>query len=401
MKYVIFLGDGMADDCHDELGGRTVIEAADTPCMDRIAAAGVAGMLETVPEGMAPDSTVANLSVMGYDPRRCLEGRGVLEAASIGVELAPSDYACRMNLIHVADECIVTHSAGNISTAEAHELVGALKAELEPKFPGVIIHKGVSYRHVMQFTRPMSKAVVFEPPHDHLDELFAPLMPSATEPAGEETAQLFRDMILASRTILDAHPINVARAARGEQTANLIWPWSLGKRPDMAPFKQLYGVQGAVVCAVDLIRGIGKTAGMNAYIVEGATGLWDTNYEGKADAVLEALKTNDLVYVHVEAPDEAGHEGDLELKVRTITDLDHRLMARVMAGAPEDTRFAILCDHPTPVKLRTHVRRSVPIAMCGPGIAPDAAMSYGERGCAVGRHPELKGAEFIRLLLAQ
>lgn len=401
MKYVIFLGDGMADDCHPELGGKTVIEAADTPCMDRIAAEGVTGMLETVPEGMAPDSTVANLSVMGYDPRKSLEGRGVLEAASLGVELGPTDHAMRMNLIHIANGNIITHSGGNISTEEAHELLAALKSALEPKFPGVILHPGVSYRHVMQFTRPVSKAVQCAPPHDYLDQPLEPLLPTATDVEGEETAELLRTLIRASWEVLENHPVNQARMARGEQTANSIWPWSLGKRPNMESFKNLYGVQGAVVCAVDLIRGIGKIAGMNSYTVEGATGLWNTNYEGKADAALEALKTNDLVYIHVEAPDEAGHEGDLELKVRTVTDLDHRLIKRVMDAAPSDTRFAVLCDHPTPVRLRTHVRRPVPIAVMGPDIVPDSVTGYGEHSCAKGRWPLLQGADFIRLLLGK
>ncbi|MDD4279807.1 cofactor-independent phosphoglycerate mutase [Candidatus Sumerlaeota bacterium] len=399
MKYVIFLGDGMADDKQEELGGKTIIEAADKPCMDRIAKEGVCGLLDTVPEGMKPDSTVANLSVLGYDPRSSLEGRGVLEAAAIGVELAPTDLAARMNTIHIADGKIITHSAGNISTEESRQLVLALKEELEPKFPGIIFHSGVSYRHVLQITRPASKCVELTPPHDNPDKPLEPLMPRATAPEGEETATLLRDLIRASWPVLEKHPVNIARAKRGEQTANSIWPWSIGKRPSMKTFEELYGVKGAVVCAVDLIRGIGKIAGMQTPRVEGVTGLWNTNFEGKADAVIEALKTNDLVYVHVEAPDEAGHDGDMQLKIRTITDLDHRLLKRVMDNAPEQTRFAVLCDHPTPVKLRTHVHRPVPFAIMGPGIVPDFVLDYGEASCAKGRWPNLQGADFIRLLL--
>ncbi len=395
MKYIIFLGDGMADDKHEELGGRTVIEAADTPCMDRIAREGACGMLCTVPEGMPPDSTVANLSVMGYDPRKSLEGRGVLEAAAIGVDLAPNDHALRMNLIHIEDGNIISHSSGNITTEEAQELVKTLKKELEPRFKGVIFHSGVSYRHVLQLTCPASKAVTLTPPHDHPNQPMEPLMPKATAPEGEATAKLLSDLIRASWEVLEKHPINIDRAKRGEQTANSIWPWSIGKKPKMPLFKDLYGLQAAVVCAVDLIRGIGTIAGMNAPRVKGVTGLWNTNFEGKAAAALEALKTNDLVYIHVEAPDEAGHDGDMELKVRTITDLDHRLIRHVMADAPADTRFAVLCDHPTPVSLRTHVRRPVPFAMCGPGITPDSVQTYGEDACAKGRWPLLKDNEFI------
>jgi 2,3-bisphosphoglycerate-independent phosphoglycerate mutase len=208
-----------------------------------------------------------------------------------------------------------------------------------------------------------------------------------------------RDLTIASWEVLENHPINKARAAHGEQTANSIWLWSLGKRPEMKPFKELYGLQAAVVCAVDLIRGIGKIAGMNAYTVEGATGLWNTNFEGKADAALTALKTNDLVYIHVEAPDEAGHEGDRDLKIKTITDLDHRLIKRVMDNAPSDTRFAVLCDHPTPVQMRTHIRRSVPFAICGQGIVRDAVSSYGEQSCEQGKYPNARGVDFINLLI--
>lgn len=397
MKYVIFLGDGMADDPQPSLGGQTVLEAAHIPNMDRIAREGVCGLLSTVPDGMSPDSTVANLSVLGYDPRECLEGRGVLEAAAMGVELEPADHAMRMNLICVRDGNIITHSAGNISTGEAAVLVAALQQEL--RRDGVEFFPGVSYRHVLKLTRPASKKIECAPPHDHLDEPMLGLLPRATAAEGEDTAALLRELILDSNRVLEEHPVNMERARRGEQKANYIWPWSIGQRPKMKSFRGMFGVDGAVVCAVDLIRGIGAVAGMRAMRVEGATGLWNTNFEGKADAAVEALQTSDLVYIHVEAPDEAGHEGDLELKLRTVEDFDRRVVGRVMEKAPGPVRFGVLPDHPTPVAIRTHVNRPVPFAIMGPGMEPDSVTRFSEAACGQGRWPSLKGDGFMRLLL--
>lgn len=398
MKYVVFLGDGMGDDPQESLGGKTPLEAANTPYMDRIAKLGTTGMLKTVPEGMQPDSTVANLSVMGYDPRKCLEGRGVLEAAAMGIELGPNDHAMRINLICVRNGDIISHSADNISTEESTTLVKLLQEKLAR--PGVEYHPGVSYRHVMKLTRPASKAVECLPPHDHVEKPMEPRLPRATAPEGEETAALLRELILESNKLLENHPINIARDKQGLQKANYIWPWSIGKRPQMQTIQELFGKTGAVVCAVDLIRGIGKMAGMKSMHVEGVTGLWNTNFEGKADAALEALKEVDLVYIHVEAPDEAGHEGNLKLKIQTMEDLDRRLIARVMEKAEGPVRFAILTDHPTPVAIRTHVSRPVPFAVMGPGIEPDAVQSYSEPACSKGRWPELEGIAFMPMLLA-
>lgn len=394
MKYVIFLGDGMADDPLEELGGLTILEKAYTPNMDRIARDGVCGLLVTVPEGMPPDSTVANLSVMGYNPRECMEGRGVLEAAAMGVEIGPNDYAMRMNLITVVDGRIKTHSGGNITTPEAAELIQALREQL--RYEGVEYYPGVSYRHVLKLTRPASKAIKCDPPHDYLDEPLIEHLPVATAPEGEETAKLLREIIMRSNAILENHPVNKARAARGELKANYCWPWSIGKRPQMKPFYEMYGITGAVVSAVDLIRGIGVYAGMTTTVVEGATGLWNTNYEGKADAALKLLETHDLVYIHVEGPDEAGHEGSIKHKLLAIEELDRRLIARVMQGVNQPTRFAILTDHYTPIKVRTHVGRPVPVAMMGPGIIPDDVPAYSEKLCAGGALGVLRGSEFMQ-----
>ena len=400
MKYVIFLGDGMADDPQPELGGKTPLEVAEKPNMDRIAREGVCGTLSTVPDGMPPDSTVANLSVLGYDPRECLEGRGVLEAAAMGVEIGPNDHAMRLNLINVQNGAIISHSAENITSEEAAVLIDALRSEF--KRDGVEFYPGVSYRHVLKLTRSASKAIDCQPPHDHLDEPMVDHLPRATAPEGEATAALLRELILESKKILESHPINLARAQRGLQKANYCWPWSIGRKPRMKPFQEMFGVRGAVVAAVDLIRGIGVCAGMTSVRVEGATGLWNTNYEGKADAALRLLEDHDLVYIHVEASDEAGHEGNLDLKVKTIEYLDRRLIARVMPGAKERfgaaVRFAILPDHYTPIAVRTHVVTPVPFAMSGPGFSPDAVQTYAERSCAQGRWPNLKGAAFMKKL---
>lgn len=398
MKHVVFLGDGMADDARNELDGRTLVEAAETPNMDRIAREGVCGLLDTVPEGMPPDSTVANLSVMGYDPRECLEGRGVLEAASMGVVIGDTDHAMRLNLINVQDGNTISHSADNVTTEEARELIEALAERLP--FDGIEYHAGVSYRHVLKITRPASKAIDCRPPHDHLDEPMADYLPQATSPEGEATAALLREMVLESAKVLEDHPINIARAERGLQKANYCWPWSIGRRPKMAAFEELYGLSGGVVAAVDLIRGVGVCAGMAAPLVEGATGLWDTNYEGKAEAALKILEERDFVYIHVEGPDEAGHEGNLEVKLRTIADLDRRLIGPVMAALGDDTRYAVLPDHYTPIAIRTHVATPVPFAIMGPGFAPDEVATYGENACAKGRYPTLVDDDFMKMFVA-
>ena len=298
-------------------------------------------------------------------------------------------------LIHVADGRIVTHSAGNITTPEAAALIAALRAGL--RFDGVEFHPGVSYRHVLKLTRPASKAIECFAPHDHLDEPMAGWMPRATAPEGEATAHLLREIIEQSHGILRDHPVNQDRARRGLQTANFCWPWSIGRRPRMKAFEELYGLRGAVVAAVDLIRGLGVCAGMFAPAIKGATGLWDTDYEAKADAALRLLEDHDLVYVHVEAADEASHEGSADLKRRCIEDLDRRLIARVLDRLPQPARVAVLPDHPTPIRIRTHAATPVPFAMMGPGIEPDAVASYSESACAQGRYPNLAGADFMRL----
>lgn len=402
MKYVIFLGDGMADEPVAEIGGRTPLQAARKPNIDRIAREGRCGLLHTITDPVLPaGSDAANLAVMGYDVRRVIQGRGVLEAASMGVDIPDGAIAMRMNLICIEDGCIRNHSAGHISTEEARHLIAALERELGGD--GISFHTGVSYRHLL-VGRGLHPALECAPPHDHPGEAVEPLMIRAKEPAAQATADRLNDLTRRSWDVLKDHPINRSRREAGRDAANSIWLWSPGVRPSMPTFQERFGVTGAVISAVDLIRGIGVYAGLEVLHVEGATGLWDTNYEGKADACLSALERHDFVFVHVEGPDEAGHEGDLEIKIRTIEDLDTRLIGRVMEGLAArgmEARLAVLPDHPTPVARRVHTRAAVPFAICGPGIEADAVERYDEASCAAGGFGELRGDAFIRAVFGR
>jgi 2,3-bisphosphoglycerate-independent phosphoglycerate mutase len=404
-KSVIFLGDGMADEPVAVLGGKTPLEAARKPHMDRIAREGRCGLLHTVTDPAVPaGSDAANLAVMGYNVREVIQGRGVLEAASMGVEIGPEAMAMRMNLIFMEDGRIKNHSAGHISTEEADAIIATLNERLGGD--GIAFHTGVSYRHLM-VGQGLDPALECAAPHDHPGEAVEPLMMRAKNGATAEalaTAERLNGLTRASWDLLAAHPVNAARRAAGKDPATSIWLWSPGRRPKMATFAERFGVTGAVISAVDLIRGIGAYAGLELLHVEGATGLWDTNYEGKADKCLEALERVDFVFVHVEAPDEAGHEGDAALKVRTIEDLDARLIGRVMAGLEKKgiaARLAVLPDHPTPVEKRVHTRAAVPFAIAGPGVAADGVERYDEKSCAAGGYGELRGDGFIREALGR
>ena len=301
MKYIIILGDGMSDQPEVEHGGLTPLMAAHIPNIDRLAEKGRSGLLKTIPERLHPGSEVANLAVLGYDVEAVFEGRGVIEAASIGVQLEPGDLAMRCNLICIADEKIKNHSSGHIPTAEAIELIKYLDEELGNE--KIKFYPGVSYRHLLVI-KGGNKSLNCIPPHDVPGALVADVLPSATDESGEETANLLNDLILQSRQLLKCHPVNIKRKLEGKDMANAIWPWSPGYKPAMKTLKEMYGIQtGAVISAVDLIQGIGVYAGLDVIKVEGATGLYDTNYEGKARAAVEALQTHDFVYLHIEASD--------------------------------------------------------------------------------------------------
>jgi 2,3-bisphosphoglycerate-independent phosphoglycerate mutase len=400
MKYIIILGDGMSDRPENEHGGLTPLMAAHKPSIDKLAELGRSGLLKTIPEKLHPGSEVANLAVLGYDVEAIFEGRGVIEAASMGVKLGEGDLALRCNLICVSDEKIKNHSAGHISTVEAKVLINYLNEELGSET--IKFYPGVSYRHLLVI-RGGSKALHCVPPHDVMGTPVIEVIPSATDHSANITAQLLVDLIQKSRKLLISHPVNIRRKMEGKDMANSIWPWSPGYKPAMKSLNEMYGIKrGAVISAVDLIQGIGVLAGLDVIKVEGATGLYDTNYEGKAEAALEALKTHDFVYLHIEASDEAGHEGDYDLKLKTIEYLDHRVVRYLVEEIPkldEPVVIAILPDHPTPWKLKTHTRDAVPFLIWYPGIEPDDVIRYDEISALNGSFGILENGQFMQELL--
>ena len=378
MKYILVIGDGMADYPIPELGNKTPLQAAYKPNMDSIAAKGQSGLLKTVPDESTPGSDTAICSVLGYDPRIYCTGRGPLEAPSRGIKLGENDAAYRCNLITEKDEAILDYSAGHITTKEAVKLIEAVKKAFEK--PGKIeFYSGLDYRHFLIMRDfPHPELVECTPPHDVIGMKISAIMPKAKAASAEKDARLLRELIDCSRSILRSHPVNVAREKTGKRAGNLIWPWGGGKKPSMTTLKQKFGLKGAVISAVDLVKGIGTYAGMEIISVPGATGMFDTNYEGKADAALKALEENDLVFVHVEAPDEAGHVRDYALKVKTIEDLDKRLLGRILDGLKEPYAIAVLPDHPTPIATGTHARDPVPFTIKSPNLKPDGVQRFDE-----------------------
>ena len=401
MKHIIILGDGMADEPIASLGGLTPLQYAQTPYMDELARLGVTGRMKTVADGFHPGSEVANMAVLGYDLPTVYEGRGVLEAASIGVELQPGDMAMRCNLICVEGEILKNHSAGHITTEESDALIQYLNEQLGSE--RVHFYTGVSYRHLLVI-KDGDKRVACTPPHDVPLHPFRPLLVKAEVPEAQATADLLNELILRSQELLKTHPVNLRRQAEGKDMANSIWPWSPGYRPAMRTLKEMYGFErGAVISAVDLIRGIGVYAGLKVLHVEGATGLYDTNYEGKAQAALEALKENDFVYLHIEASDEAGHEGDVALKIKTIENLDRRAVGPIYEAVKqwkEPVAIAVLPDHPTPCAVRTHTNQPVPFLIWKPGETPDGVTRFDEFAVAEGKYDVLEKDQFIKEFLA-
>lgn len=397
MKHIIILGDGMADWAVKSLGGKTLLQYAQTPYMDLLARKGRTGRLLTVAEGFHPGSEVANMSVVGYNLPKVYEGRGPLEAASIGIDLKPGEIAMRCNLICIENELIKNHSAGHISTEEADVLIRYLQEKLGNE--RVHFYTGVQYRHLLVI-KGGNKQLDCTPPHDVPLQPFRPLMVKALVPEAQETADLINDLIWKSQELLSEHPINQKRKAEGKDPANSIWPWSPGYRPQMEPLSATYPSirKGSVISAVDLIKGIGYYAGLRNIDVEGATGLYNTNYEGKVAAALDALKEEDFVYLHIEASDEAGHEGDIPLKLQTIENLDRRVVGPVYEAVKkwdELVAIAVLPDHPTPCELRTHTAEPVPFLIYYPGIEPDAVQTFDEVACVEGSYGLLKENEFM------
>ena len=395
----------MADHQVARLGNKTLLQYARPEYMNRLAREGRTGRLMTVPEGFPPGSEVANTSILGYDLNKVYEGRGPLEAASIGYEMADDDMAIRCNIITLEDGKIITHNGGNLETKDADVLIKYLNETLAKpinKRAGcerVKFITGIQYRHLLVI-KGGNKHIVCAPPHDHPNEPWRPLLVKAEIPEAQETADLINELILKSQELLVKHPYNIAKAAKGERQANSIWPWSGGYRPSMETLMQQYPQikSGAVISAVDLIQGIGKYAGLRIIKVPGATGLADTNYEGKAQAAIDALKKDDFVFVHVEATDEAGHDGDVDLKLKAIDYLDKRLIKPILEAIEqmdEPVCVAILPDHPTPVELRIHVNEPVPFIIWYKGITPDEVQYYDEESCVSGGYGLLKMNEFM------
>jgi 2,3-bisphosphoglycerate-independent phosphoglycerate mutase len=399
MKYIIILGDGMADEPIESLGNRTPLQAANIPNMDKLAQLGKTGLLQTIPEGMLPGSEVANLSVLGYDVEKVLEGRGSLEAASMGIEIEPDELALRCNLICIEDGKIKNHSAGHISNEEAEILIQFLNENLATE--QIRFFSGVSYRHLLK-VKNGNKNLICTPPHDVPGTEFEKVLIQPSIPAAQATADLLNDLILRSQKLLENHSVNMKRKKEGKDPANSIWLWSPGYKPQMKTMQELYSIQsGAVISAVDLMMGIGVYAGLEKIEVEGATGLYNTNYEGKAQAALKALKEKDFVYLHVEASDEAGHEGDVDLKIKTIEYLDNRILKTIMEEVEkwdEPVTIVLLPDHPTPCRIKTHTDNPVPFVIYKPGKTADEVNKYDEFSVEKGEYGLLKGDEFIKEL---
>ena len=401
MKYIIVLGDGMADEPIDALEGKTPLQVASTPTMDFLAKNGKVGTFETVPEGFHPGSEIANLTVLGYDVAKVFEGRGSLEAASMGIGINPNEMAMRCNLICIEDGKIKNHSAGHISNEEATELINFLQAQLGNDV--ISFYPGISYRHLLKIKNG-DKRLLCTPPHDVPGTPFSEVLVKPQVDDALSSADLINDLILKSQELLSNHPINLKRISEGKDPANSIWPWSPGYKPMMQTLSELYGIKkGVVISAVDLIRGIGVYAGLEPIIVDGATGLCDTNYEGKVDAAIKAIKGDaDFVFLHIEASDEAGHEGNVALKVKTIEYLDSRVLSPLIdaiSQMDEDVTIAVLPDHPTPCRIRTHTSDLVPFLIYHKGIMADNVDLFDEISARNGSYKHLKGDEFIKHLI--
>lgn len=399
MKCIVILGDGMADEPIDALGGKTPLACAETPVMDELASKGEMGMVQNVPAGMAPGSDVANLSVMGYNPAVCYSGRSPLEALSVGVAMEPTDIVLRCNIVTLTEEepyaekTILDHSSGEISTADADILMDAIRENFNSdEFQ---YYTGTSYRHITIWKNGVMPQL--EPPHDHLTQVIGPYLPQ--EPK-------LRSMMEKSFAILNTHPLNLERAAQGKNKANSLWFWGAGTKPSLQSFAEKTGLKGAMVSAVDLLKGIAVGAGMKVYQVPGATGSIDTNFEGKAQAAIDALTKDgcDFVYVHVEAPDEMGHQGLLKEKIQSIEYLDRRLIAPVkkaMEDAGEDFRMLVLPDHPTPIRLRTHTGDPVPYVLYDSTRQRKSIQKYTEAEAEATGNFEPNGYRLIQRLLCK
>ncbi len=382
-KYCIVLGDGMADEPLAELSGMTPLEAAHTPNMDYIAREGAMGLLKTVPDGYAPGSDIANLSVLGYDPAACYTGRGALEAASMGITLGDDDVAYRCNLVTIDNDILDDFNAGHITSEEGAQLLATLNSHLS----GMVCHPGISYRNLLIF--PGGRGCESTPPHDITGQPIGDYLPK-----GPDADRLLEAMRISTEVFQD-HPVNLDRIRRGKKPATSIWPWSGGKRPDMRSFQEMSGLSGGIISAVDLLNGIGTYAGMEIIKVPGATGFIDTDYQAKARYAIEALKRLDFLFIHVEAPDEAGHMGSIEEKVKAIERVDE-MIGTIMKEYKG--RIAVLPDHPTPIRIKTHTAEPVPFAILGKD--KDDTTRFSEKEGAKGMYGLIAGTDLIPLLIS-
>ncbi|MFC1704422.1 cofactor-independent phosphoglycerate mutase [Candidatus Omnitrophota bacterium] len=398
MKYAVLIPDGMADYPLEELQGRTPLEVAETPNMDLIAQRGQVGLVTTVPKGMTPGSDVANLAILGYDPKEYYVGRGPLEAANLGVELQDDEIAFRCNLITAEGNTLIDYSAGHISNKEATILIKFLNKKLGSE--AIRFYPGVSYRHLMVIkTDAMEELLGVKcfPPHDIMGGKISKHLPKG------KSAALLLDLMNKSRELLTNHEINHVRIDLKENPANMIWLWGQGTKPDMPRFVYKFGINGAVISAVDLIKGIAKVIGLDVIKVPGATGYYDTNYRGKANYAIKALKSKDFVFVHVEATDEAGHNGDLRMKIACIEKFDQEVVGPIMKHFSKDKEFRLLVtpDHATPIKMRTHADDPVCFAMYGKGIQASNTPTYCEKTAKEANVKFEKGHELMRHFIKQ
>ncbi len=395
MKYAVLIGDGMADFPMDEFGGKTVLQKANTPNMDYITKNGRAGLARTVPDGMPPGSDVANMSILGYDPKKYYSGRAPLEAASMEIPLNDGDVAFRCNLITITDGIIADYSAGHITSEEAKTLIEAVDSRIGTE--KIRFYPGISYRHLMVASGDVGIDAECTPPHDVIGEAKSEYMPKGKD------SELLCELTDASRTILEKHPVNSERVKAGKNPANYIWLWGQGYAPSFTEFKQLYGMTGSIISAVDLLKGIGIYAGLDVIDVPGATGYLDTNYSGKAEYAIESLKDHDFVFVHVEAPDEAGHMGDVDAKIQAIEDFDKLVVGRILEYAresDEDFTILVLPDHPTPISLKTHTSDPVPFAIYSTADKdPDAAAAFDEESAKQGSLGTVYAPDLVQMLI--
>jgi 2,3-bisphosphoglycerate-independent phosphoglycerate mutase len=395
MKYAVLIGDGMADYPIEKLGGKTILQAARTPAMDYIAAHGKTGLAKTIPDGFPPGSDVANMSIIGYDPAVYYSGRAPLEAASMSVALLPDDVAFRCNLVTIEDGRIKDYSAGHISSEEAQILIETLDTELGTE--ELSFYPGISYRHLIVARKNLGAETLCTPPHDITGRKIEEYLPSG------KNGDFFSDLIKESMVVLELHPVNLKRIEEGKNPANSIWVWGQGYAPKFTPFKELYGKSGAIISAVDLLKGIGIYAGLDVIEVEGATGYLDTNYEGKASAAIEALKIKDLVIVHVEAPDESGHEGSIDNKLKAVEDFDSRIVTPILKYAEtsgDPFTILVLPDHPTPISLKTHTRDPIPFAIYRTDKADsDGVETFDEDSAKKGSMGLVKASDLIGILI--